>query len=287
METVNAKFSGNVGDMISLIPAMNRYYELFGKKIILCLRLNVSAQYYAGARHPVVDGNGIQVMLNGRMFESIKPLMMAQPCIEDVVVFKGQEKIKLDFDRLYEIPVGKPNGSINRWPFYIYPNLATDLSVIWATVPDPIVDSEAKGKIVITRTERWQNQLVHYFFLREYQDDLIFVGLEYEHEMFCQQFNLDIPFLKTNNFLELAQAIKQCRFFMSNQTAAFQIAEGLKVPRILEKCEPFPNVIPIGHMAVDFKDQLAFEYYFKFFYEKTHQPNYDGASQSVSLEKND
>ena len=195
------------------------------------------------------------------MFELIRPLLLTQPCIEDVRIFAGQE-IKYDFDRLYETEIGKPNGSINRWPFYIFPNLSTDLSGVWLTVPDSDVDL-AKDKVVITRTERYRNELVHYFFLRNYEEQLLFVGMEYEHEIFCNQFNLQIPFLKTDNFLVLAQAIKQCKFFMSNQTGAFQIAEGLKKPRILEISPIFKNVIPIGKYAYDFYAQIGLEHYFK------------------------
>ena len=63
------KFSGNVGDIISLIPAMNEFYESFGNKIVLHLWLNRAAHYYDGAKHPVIDGNGQQVMLNKKMFD--------------------------------------------------------------------------------------------------------------------------------------------------------------------------------------------------------------------------
>lgn len=261
MATTSFKFSGNVGDIISLIPAMGEFYRITGSKIVLYLWLDRKAHYYDGARHPVIDGDGQQVMLNKRMFELIRPLLLTQPCIEDVRIFAGQE-IKYDFDRLYETEIGKPNGSINRWPFYIFPNLSTDLSGIWLTVPDSEVDL-AKDKVVITRTERYRNELVHYFFLRNYEEQLLFVGMEYEHEIFCNQFNLQIPFLKTDNFLVLAQAIKQCKFFMSNQTGAFQIAEGLKKPRILEISPIFKNVIPIGKYAYDFYAQIGLEHYFK------------------------
>lgn len=254
------KFSGNAGDMLTLIAALNEFYLQTGTKAILRLWLNRPAHYYDNAKHPVVDGIGQQVMLNKRMFDAVRPLLLAQPCIEDVTVFAG-EQVDYDFDELYQKEIGKPHGSINRWPFYIFPNAACDLSVPWMNVPDSVEDL-AKGKIIVTRTERYTNPFIHYFFLRKYQDQLLFVGLEYEHELFCQQFNLDIAFLKTNTFLQLAQAIKQCRFFMSNQTAAFQIAEGIKKPRILEISRIYNNVVPVGENAFDFHSQIGLEHYF-------------------------
>jgi len=267
METENFKFSGNVGDIISLIPAWNKFWVNSGKKINLFLWLDRQAHYYQGASHPVTDPYGIQCMLNRRMFDLVKPLLLQQPCINEVNIFQGEE-CKADFDRLYETHVNKPYGSINRWAFYVFPDLSCDVSGRWLTVPDSEEDL-ARGKIIITRTERYHNQLTHYFFLREYQEHLLFAGLEYEHEIFCKEFNLEMPFLKTNDFLILSQAIKQCRFFMSNQTAAFQIAEGLKVPRILELCSAFPNVVPIGEDAYDFYSQKSLEYYFNLLYRKT------------------
>jgi len=84
-------------------------------------------------------------------------------------------------------------------------------------------------------------------------------------------FDLNIKKFNIGSFLELAQAIKQCRFHISNQTQAFQLSEGLKVPRILEVCEFAPNVIPIGKDAYDFLSQGALEWYFNVLYKKTAQ----------------
>ena len=75
-------------------------------------------------------------------------------------------------------------------------------------------------------------------------------------------YDLNIRKLNINNFLELAQAINQCRFHISNQTQAAQLSEGLKIPRIIEVCTYAANVIPIGEHAYDFQNQLGLEYAF-------------------------
>ena len=278
MSTINVKFSGNAGDCITLLPAIREYYRKFGKKSVLLYRLDIKAFYYNNAKHPVIGPDGDSVMMKRKMFETLRPLLLAQEGIEDVRVFNGEE-IKLDFDLLYINNVNKPLGSINRWPFYIYPNLACDLTAPWITVPE-LGEDLAKGKILVCRTERYRINMVHWFFLRQFEKELLYVGLESEHENFCREFGLNIGFLKTKNFLTLAQAMKQCRFFLSNQTAAYQIAEGLKIPRIVESCAEFPNVIPVGDKAYDFKDQKSLEYYFNFLYNETkdHTDN-DGTGQ--------
>ena len=49
-----------------------------------------------------------------------------------------------------------------------------------------------------------------------------------------------------NNFLEMAELIKNSKLFIGNQSSAFAIAEGLKVNRILEQSKDILNVYPLG-----------------------------------------
>ena len=267
MEVSNFKFSGNFGDIIASIPAMDKYYRLFNKRIVLYSHLGIRVNYYDGAHHPVQNEQGQQVMMTKEMMEKLRPLLMEQGCIEDFKAWDGEE-IKVDFDKLYTRNVNKPYGSISRWPFYIYPNLATDLTVKWLNVP-PAKTDFATNKIIVTRTHRYNNPLISYFFLRKFQEHLVFAGTKEEYDKFIKDFNLDFQHLQVNDFLELAQAVKQSRFLLSNQTAIFQIAEGLKKPRILEICPLLPNVIPIGKHAYDFHEQMPLEFYFDKLYKQT------------------
>jgi len=76
------------------------------------------------------------------------------------------------------------------------------------------------------------------------------------------RFDLNVRKLSINNFLDLAQAVKQCKFHVTNQTQAFQLSEGLKKPRILELCGYAANCIPIGKDAFDYFAQEGLEYAF-------------------------
>lgn len=261
METTKSFIhSGNAGDTLASLPAIREFYRSTGKKPILYLRKGVKAFYYEGAVHPVKDEAGDSVMLNDSMISMLMPLLKEQDFLEDVKVWDG-EKIDVDLDNIRETNVGMPAFSINRWYFYVFPDLACDLTKEWMRVPDSEKDL-ANGKIIISRTERYNNQNIDYSFLKPYEEDLIFSGTMREYNNFCMRFDLNIRKLNITNFLELAQAIKQSKFHISNQTMAFQISEGLRHPRILEICTYAPNVIIFGENAYDFIAQQGLEYYF-------------------------
>jgi len=260
--------SGNSGDTLAALPAVREFYNKTGIKPILYLRKGVKAHYYEGAVHPVKDETGSTVMLNEAMIKMLIPLLKEQPFLEDVKEW-ADEEIGCDLDLIRETNVGMPGLSINRWYFYVYPDLACDLSKPWLTVPDTEKDL-AKGKIIVTRTERYLNDNINYSFLKQYQDELIFSGTMREYNNFCMSFDLNIKKLTVDNFLTLAQAIKQSRFHITNQTMANQISTGLMHPSILEVCTYAPNCIPIGEDRYDFLAQLGLEHYFNYLYKKYH-----------------
>jgi hypothetical protein len=267
---INSAFlsSGNSGDTLASLPAVREFYRKTGIKPTLYLRKDVEAFYYEGAVHPVKNSEtGKNVMLNQQMIDLLTPLLKAQPFLEDVKVWVD-EPIGCDLDLIRETNVGMPGLSINRWVFYVYPDLACDLSQQWLTVPDSDKDL-AKGKIIITRTERYRNENINYSFLKPYEDELIFSGTMREYNTFCMAFDLNVKKLTVDNFLTLAQAIKQSRFHITNQTMANQISTGLMHPSILEVCTFAPNCIPIGEDRYDFLAQKGLEYYFDLLYKKT------------------
>lgn len=262
--------SGNAGDTVACLPAMREFFRKTSIKPTLYLQKGVEAFYYEGATHPVKNTEGKTVMLNDQMCEMLIPLLKAQDFLKDVKVWDDvevpYEQIGCDFAQIRETNVGMPALSINRWCFYVFPDLACDLSKPWLMVPDSEKDL-SKGKIIITRTERYQNN-ADYSFLKPFEDELIFSGTQREWNQFSMQFNLNVKKLHVTNFLDLAQAIKQSRFHITNQTLANQISTGLMHPSILEVCTFAPNCIPIGEDRYDFLAQPALEYYFKLLYDK-------------------
>lgn len=251
---------GNCGDVLASLPAIKEFYKKTKIKPILYLVKDHPAIYYEGCVHPIKDDKGNHVSLNETMVKMLIPLLKEQDYLEDVKEWDGEE-IDFNLSKIRDTNVNCPYGDLRRWYFYIFPELACDLSKKYLYVPDALKNL-AKEKIIVCRTERYLNEKIDYSFLKPYENDIVFAGTNQEHTIFCNQFNLKIDKLEVNDFLELAQALRQSKFLLSNQTMIFQIAEGLKIPRIVELCHFAPNVIPVGENAFDFYAQIGLEYYF-------------------------
>lgn len=259
-ETTSFLHDGTIGDCIASLPVVRENFNKTGKRAIYYLTSGQKAEYYEGATHPTKDADGNQCMLNDQMINMMIPLFKAQPYIEDCKIHNG-EPIHVDLNMVRQTFVNMPNHMLSRWYFFVFPDLACDLSTEYISVPETDKDF-AKGKIIVTRTERYQNENIEYFFLKPYEKDLVFSGTKKEYNVFCMNNDLEIPRLEINDFLELSQALKQSKGLLSNQTMLFQIAEGLKIPRAVELCYFAPNVTPIGKQAYDYYNQMGLEYYF-------------------------
>lgn len=262
MEFLTLKHSMPCGDLLASLPGLKKVWEDTGKKWIIYQRVDL--QYgdmygaYSGAVYSIKNEAGVPVTMNKATFEALKPLLLYQEYIEDFREWSG-EQVDYDFDLLRQMDTTMPYGSINRWPWYVWPEMASDLSKPWLDV-----DKRARtfnSFILVNRTERYNNMLISYSFLRKYKDRVFFVGLPDEHIKFNQQHNLNIGAVDAMNLEDVAEVMKNCRLFIGNQSACFQIAEGLKIPRLLECCKQIPNVIGSGPGFYDFINQRSLEYY--------------------------
>jgi len=257
------KHSANAGDLIACLAGIRQVCNDQGRKAVICQSLDIPSDYL-GQQHPVVDNDGQKVMMNHSMFDMLRPLLLNQVYIYDFVVYEGQ-KTHVDIDIIREqCFVNLPFGSIQQWVFMAFPDMATDLSKPWISVESKIgIDLIAGDVILVNATERYRNHLINYYFLKDFQDKLVFAGTEKEHQIFCKKWKLTFPRLIVNNFLELAQAIKSCKFLLANQSSCWNLAEAMKTPRILEICAQAPNCQAfIGEKSYGFLHQGALEYYF-------------------------
>lgn len=255
---ISFKTTGFSGDIIHQLAGIKHVCGEMNTKADIFVWLDRDGFLYEGAVHPY-GGK----MMNQYAFDFLKPLIEYQPYINSFQVWTGQE-IHVDLDKHREVKINMPYGSLTRWQGYVYPDMITDLSKPWLFVP---VDENlsrwySAGLIFINRTSRYQNPYISYFFLNEYkyQDKINFVGLPEEHETFQKDWHMELPLLKYDNALELAQAIYSCKFFIGNQSMCYAIAEAMKVPRILEVCQFAPNVIIDGPNGYDFTKQEALIY---------------------------
>lgn len=173
-------------------------------------------------------------------FNMAKPLLLGQSYI-DIVKYHEGESVDWPVDlsksncqseeEKYLIPYGK----------LMLQNHGCDLSVF----DEPWLDVEAASHdfdIIINRTTRYITSHYHmHELISPFQGQkAAFVGLPEEWEMFSKTVGT-IPFLKTENLLELAQVIKGANLFIGNQSCPLAIAEGLKQNTIQETCRWIPN----------------------------------------------
>lgn len=261
---IKIKHQANSGDLIALLCGVKQLHKETGRKFVIYQQLDVPAAYYVGATHPVTDENGTMVMMSKSIFDMIKPLVESQSYIERMEVYAGQE-IDFDIDVIRgETFTNMPCNPIQRWVGYAIPELFGDISKQWLKVDK---FKEDTGKIILNFTNRYRNHRINYFFLKEYQNDCLFIGTESEYNDFKDKWGLhNLARFNVHDFCELAVLINSSRFFIGNQSMAYNIAEAMKTPRILELCQYAPNCTVTGDDAYEFFHQQALEMFFKKMY---------------------
>lgn len=254
------KHSSPAGDLLALMPSFREIYRKTGSKVTVLQQLNVVGEGHPGITQPYTNKNGQSIMMGDSMFKKLRPLIESQDYIECFNEYKGQI-IDYDLDEIrLKTFTNQPYGSMHRWAWYAFPEMSCNLSENWLHFMN---DKEPLDKVLVNFTPRYRNSWMNYYFLKEYQDRLLFVGLLKERDDFCEKWLLDIPLHETNDFKELALDISRCKFYFGNQTGFFQIAEGIGKHRLLETCREIPHVIPFTPNGYDAYHQQAMEFYFK------------------------
>jgi hypothetical protein len=237
---INVMHSGNAGDVIYALPTLKKLHELTRMPVNLYLRLNQPLVISGYLNHPMGT-----VMLNEKMVSLLKPLIIEQDYINFCEAYSDQ-KIHLTLDIVRSKTISLDQGNIARWYSY-FTGVTPELWKPWLTVKPNTAYAQT---IVLARSERYRNASIDYSFLKQY-DNLVFIGVKSEFED-MQKSIPNLKWVQVNDFLELAGIIAGCKLFIGNQSFPFSIAEGLKVPRILEVFYKVANVIPEGDNAYDF-----------------------------------
>jgi len=252
----------NLGDLIYSLWGIKNVCEKLNCKAVIYQWLNKEAFYYEGAKHPTKGDSGNEVTMNRKMFDMVRPLMLALPYVDDFLEYQG-ETVHFNLDRISHMQINIPFGEIRNWIGYCFPELQADLGDKVIEIPfswlyNPKYDlSEA---IIVNRTTRYRNPHIHYGVLNKYAmqgHKIYFAGTLDEFSEFSG-FVHSAEYLKVDDFLELAFYINQCKLFIGNQSFCFALAEAMKVPRVLEVCSFAPNVIPIGKEAYQYYDEECF-----------------------------
>lgn len=256
---ITVKHSFNAGDLIVLMAGLKKLHQTHKKRVIIYQVLDFPAFYYDNAYSPIRDNVGQQVCMNLDMYNRLKPLIEYQQYIHSFEIYKGQDvQFNIDITRDSRL-IPMPSGLLHFYNTGIFPEMCYDFSKPWLDCPAPEHKSE---KFIINRTHRYTNAYIDYFFLKKYEEDAVFLGTLEENKDFCKRYELDIPLIQRDNFLQVATEIKKYRFGIYNQSFLFHLADAMKTPRILELCPQFPNTFPFGSNGFAFYHQKALEYYF-------------------------
>lgn len=244
---LNVLHSGNAGDIIYALPTLKKMHEVTGAPIHLYLRLNQPLILSGYLSHPM--GN---VMLNEKMAAMLSPLIEAQEYIKGCSAYDNQ-KIHIDLDVVRSKTISVTSGNIARWYSY-FTGFTPELWKSWLTVQP---DKRYSNSIILARSGRYRNPSIDYSFLRGYSN-IVFIGVADEYDE-MKKLVPNAEWVQVPDFYQLAGMIKGCKLFIGNQSFPYSIAEGLKIPRILEIYSKMANVIPEGENGYEFYFQNHFE----------------------------
>lgn len=237
--------SGHLGDVINALPVI--------KEISINSKCNLFLQTDKKLEEDALGYKykGDKIYMTDRMVNMVLPLLKKQDYLNSVEIFNNQ-KIDIDLDLFRKIPMNFNLDEV-RWYFHLT-GVHVDLSKQYLFADE---HKTIKNKIVIMRSTRRKNNFINYKFLNKY-NDVFFLGLKEEFN----DLKIDIPkleFYDCENFLEAAEIIKSSKFFIGNSSFGFTMAEGLKVPRIMESYPDFPVIYPNGGYGYDIYFQIHFE----------------------------
>lgn len=160
--------------------------------------------------------------------ETARTLIEAQGYVTSLEVHAGQ-RINHDFSTFRRI--GHFQGRTICELQSTWTKLPCDQNKPWLSV-EP--SKETAGKIVVNRTERYNNEFFPWKSLVEtFSSDMVFIGLPHEHDRFCKMYGT-VAYLPTNDLYEAASAIAGSELYIANQSSCYALCEGLKHRSIQE-----------------------------------------------------
>ena len=243
---------GHLGDIINALPTIKE------------LSKTHKCNFYIDAEKPLEPNARNYKKFGDKVYLTNKNVNMLFPLLSKITYIQNfdkltNQKVDIDFNLIRKMPINFNIDSV-RW--------YSHLTGVHANLIEPYIFADAhkyiKNKVVIMRNTRRKNYLINYKFLKNYKD-LVFIGLEEEYEDLKKEVP-NLEFYNCKNFLEVAEIIKASKFYLGNLSFGYTIAEGLKVPRLLESVPEFPLVYPNGKEAYDFYFQEHFEKLFSYLY---------------------
>lgn len=223
------KHSGDLGDIIFSLPTI----KALGGGILYL-------DPEGGRSEPLVKNCdfGDHTKLSAAGIESIKPLLLKQSYIKDVLYWDKQVvDYNLDLFRS-KISSGKNLADFHLDIFGLDNNLRNSA---WLDVDGNLT---LEYSTVICRSLRYQSNHSAWAWFRRTTGfkNSVFLGHEIEHKAFEYVFDVKIPYIKTKNLLDVANILKSCGAYLGNANVVHAIAEGLKLKVDIELYRLFPSI---------------------------------------------
>lgn len=225
------KHSGAMGDLIYSLPIVKHFG---GGDFHLHLNQMdwIGKHYYGSAPDPFHQGR-----MTRADFDYMESFMLVQDYINSFGVLHPSTEVTHNLDRFRPPFVGHPGNYISIYSqvFGLTPeqDLVCQLRP-WLQVAVPV--SIPGRPWVINRSTRWippsPGPQWAQWFQTGLADRAVFVGLESEHQAFCQAMGYHIPWHPTRDQLELASVIAGAEVFVGNQSQCLALAIGLGVEQV-------------------------------------------------------
>jgi hypothetical protein len=217
--------SGNLGDAMYSLLFATEFAEKLSQDFEYNLQINQKATYTE--EHPYGD-----VMLTHAAADFLKPLLMT--VCKDVTVSEDDPPESFDLSAFRRMKLNFCAGSIQLWYYQLVNcSLPMDLS---RKILDVEPSEATKDKVVVIKSSRYNNVFFSWKDLEEFKDRMVFIGLDEEHDAFCNSF-FNIERLPVKDALEAARAIAGAKLTIGNPSGLFSIAEMMKTPRCLVTAE--------------------------------------------------
>ena len=237
--------SGQLGDLIYSLATIKELSKSHKCKLYIQIDKPMPLNYGNSSK---------KVFISKRSGDLIFPLLRNQDFLDVVDIYKD-EKIDINLDLFRDIPINLSFYSTRWFSHMCGININVENTFLSAK-PHSLI----KNKIVIHRSPRYRNPYINYKFLNNTKN-LLCIGLEDEFKNLKKEIN-NLEFHDCKDFLEMAEIIKASKFYIGNMSFQYVMAEGLKIPRLLEASPDFPVVFPVGPNAFDAYHQNHFEKFF-------------------------
>ena len=127
-----------------------------------------------------------KVFFTNEEAEFIKPLLAAQPYINEVIIDDKVAESTFNLSMFRMLPMNHSAGCIKEWYYELIANFLP--KEFWKKILFVDPNDKFKDKILFTLSERYNNCFIDYCDLRNYKDKLVFIGSEKEYEVFCNKY---------------------------------------------------------------------------------------------------